>query len=376
MKVYLAILIVIVILSSGCTNNGDSLNEENENSLPESVNNKGQKTGDKNEDCEEPVFTHYFVDPEKVKVVQPLGVVHGSGSIIVGRSYVFIKDEYDGKIPVYAPADAVLIFGSYYTGGSTPGENTLPDYAITFDIGCGYSFSFCHLKEMIPEIAKRMPELSSSNAGVQVERYEVKAGDLIGYFIPNTGVSAFDFIVENNRITNQFANQERYEFKGSNLLHTICPYDLYRGEMKEAYYDLFGDAFGERTGVMDCGTVERDIEGTISGMWFLDKVPVRGVHDTVREGDYGSPLPIADDGGRIVIGRIDETNIWINHDNPTYKDPAEVKDEHCYQILPPSQGQGYIYFKIISDMEMRVFYSDIGTCPESFPAEGWKSYYR
>lgn len=329
------------------------------------------------EECDAPVFTHYFVDPGKVKLVQPIGVVHGSGKILVGRSYVVTKEEYDNeKVPVYAPADAVTYFGSYYTGGSEPGEGNLPDYAITFDLGCGYRLSFAHLKEMAPEIAEIMPELSSSSAGIRIERIELKAGELIGYYIPNTGVAAFDIIVESDGITNQFPNQERYEKYGSNLLKVMCPYDLYTGEMKDAYYDLFGGASGTLLHNRDCGTVERDVPGAVEGMWFLDKIPVRGVHDTDKQGLYGSPMPVVDDGERITIGIIDEPNIWVYHDNPTYADPAEITDSHCYQAMPPSHEEGYIYFEVVSDMEMKVFRSETGACPESFPEEGWKSYYR
>ncbi len=229
---------------------------------------------------------------------------------------------------------------------------------------------------MSPKIAGIMPELSSSSAGIQIERIELKAGELIGYYIPNTGVAAFDIIVESDKITNKFPNQERYEKYGSNLLQVMCPYDLYTGEMKDAYYDLFGGGGGTLLHNRDCGTVERDVLGAVEGMWFLDEVPVRGVHDTDKQGLYGSPMPIVDDGERITIGIIDEPNIWIYHDNPTYKDPAEITDSHCYQAMPPSPGEGYIYFEVISDMEMKVFRSETGSCPESFPNEGWKSYYR
>ncbi len=381
MKRILAVLVILILLSSGCVNQDDSSGDQSGDDAyraPNGTGDAGQYDTHDVEECSAPVFTHYFVDPEKVRVVQPLGVVHGSGKITVGRSYVSFKEEYDDeKIPVYAPAGLTTKFGSYYTGGSEPGENTLPDYAITFDLGCGYRLSFAHLKEMAPKIVEIMPELSESSAGVDIERIEIKAGEVIGYFISNAGVTGIDIIVESDSVTNHFANQERYEKYGSNLLHVICPYDLYTGDMREAYYDLFGGGFLTRTGIRDCGTVERDINGTISGMWFLDEVPLRSVHDTVKEGIYGSPMPIADDGERIVVGRIDEANIWIAHDNPTYKDPTEVTDEHCYQnMLTPETHDGYVYFKVISDMEMRAFISETGSCPESFPGEGWVSYYR
>ncbi len=375
--------IIALILISGCTNKEDSFNDESgyeNNHPPEGVNDTGNFIQGGTEACEDPVFTHYFVDPEKVHFVQPLGVVHGSGRILVGRSYIFIKDEYGNeKIPVYAPADIVTKYGSHYEG-SEPGEGSLPDYAVTFDLGCGYSLSFAHLKEMVPEIAEIMPELSTSSAGIQIEKVQLKAGELIGYFIPNAGVAAFDIIVESDKITNQFPNQERYEKYGSNLLKVMCPYDLYRGEMKDAYYDLFGGFSSTGDNLLhdkDCGTVTRDVLGAVEGMWFLDKVPVRGVHDAVKEGIYGSPMPIVDDGKRIVIGIVDDSNIWIYHDNPTYIDPAEITGTHCYQIMPTSNDEeGFAFFEVVSDMEMKFFYSKTGTCPESFPEEGWISYYR
>jgi len=206
----------------------------------------------------------------------------------------------------------------------------------------------------------------------------MEAGELIGYFIPNAGVASFDIIVESDDVTNQFPNQERYEKFGSNLLHVICPYDLYSEDMENEYLNLMGGAEGRIPGANDCGTVMRDTPGAIEGMWFLDEVPVRGVHDTDKQGLYGSPMPIVDDGYRLTIGIIDENNIWIYHDNPTYKDPAEVTYSHCYQIMPtPDDEEGYVYFQVVSDMEMKAFRSETGSCPESFPEDGgWKSYYR
>ena len=108
-------------------------------------------------------FTEYLVDLKYVKKVGQIGVVHGSGKNIVERSYISVKEEfYEQKIPLYAPADITLVWGSHY---KMPGssDNLLTDYALRFDAGCGVEITLGHLKEVVESIGKQLTDIKQDS---------------------------------------------------------------------------------------------------------------------------------------------------------------------------------------------------------------------
>jgi len=332
-------------------------------------------------DCEKPIFTEYFVDPSYVQKVSPIGTVHGSGQYTVRRSYVGFKYDLDiDKIPVYAPTEIVLTYGSHYIDpDGIVIEGYLSDYALNFDVGCGVTMSFSHLKEVVGSIAQQLPEAGQDSSGKQLNSIKFEAGDLVGYSILSEGSPGIDFIVEDQYVVNQFANQARQEAgPGSNLLHAVCPYDFYRGEKKDAYYNLIGGGGGTLFEVQECGPISRDFPGTISGQWYLDKEFSSSINKDYKDGDYGRSLPIVGDEERITIGSLgDEPTHLVYPNNPTYKAPKDVTDEHCYQLYPNfGDAEGWVYFKLIDNETMDVVYSSTGNCPSIFPEGMGKRYYR
>jgi len=324
-------------------------------------------------------FTDYLVDPKYVLKVGQIGVVHGSGKTIVERSYISVKSNFTGKkVPIYAPVDMTLTSGSHY-GNPATAEGSLPDYALWFDAGCGVEVNLAHLKEVVESIALQLPEIKTDSRSIQLEKLKFKAGDLIGYFIYNEGgVAGFDFIVRDQSFTNQFINQERYEGdRARNLIHGVCPYDFYTGEKKQDYYNLLGGAGGKLFNVKDCGNASRDLAGTISGMWFLDKEITGSIYENYyNEGDYGNLLSITGDEESVTIGYLGQSNILRVYSNePTYKLPTQVMGEHCYQFSSNSVNLGYAYFKVIDKMTMDIYYTPSGSCPLAMP-EGGKRYYK
>ena len=323
--------------------------------------------------CEKPVFTEYFVEPSYVRQMGQVGTVHGSGQFTVERSYISVKGAE--KIPIYAPMDLILTRGAYYQVPAPNDEflgEPLPDYVLYFDVGCGVEIAWGHLKEVVPEIARQFSTPKADSRTEELQPVEFKAGDLIGYFIPNAGVASFDFIAYDEDVTNQFANQERHTYGyGDTLLHAVCPYDFYTTEKKEAYYGLIG---------AECGPISRDYPGTISGLWFLDPEVNSWFYDYSQEGVYGSVLPIVGDVDRVIIGTIgNRRSTFIYPNEPTYRDPKEVTDAHCYQLHPeynPSEKDGYIFFQLVDNETLKVYYSETGECLEDFPATGWETYYR
>lgn len=331
--------------------------------------------------CKKPVFTKYFVDPIHVQKIGQIGTLHGSGQFTVGRSYISLKENAD-KVPIYAPADMVLTRGSYYKvpapGGQYLGE-PIPDYALYFDAGCGVEIHLGHLKQTVPEISEQFSTPKADSRTEELRPVKFKAGDLVGYFINNAGVAAFDFMIHDTSVTNQFANNERQEYgQSDNLLQIACPYDFYTGEMKEKYYSLIGGNITSEN--KECGPASRDYPGTISGLWFSDKEIKKSMFDYSQEGNYGSLLAVVGDIDRVLIGQIgNRRSTFIYPNEPTYKDPKGIVDKHCYQLHPeysPSENNGYIFFRLVDNETLNVFYSETGECPVAFPETGWAKYYR
>ncbi|PJC44583.1 hypothetical protein CO038_03255 [Candidatus Pacearchaeota archaeon CG_4_9_14_0_2_um_filter_39_13] len=362
------------------------LNDEGKNLIFGENGQDEENSGDKrlesngNENCPL-VFTEYLVDPKYLQKVGQIGVVHGSGKYIVERSYISIKQEFwEQKIPLYAPTDMVLRSGSRYNINN---DKYLDDYALDFDAGCGIQVSLGHVKEVVPVVAEKLPEAKGDSRTQSLGDIKFEAGELIGYYVQQRGegaVAGFDFITRDAGFENTFTNQERYQDRSSqNLLHGVCPYDFYTGEKKEAYYNLLGSAGGKLFEVKDCGSASRDVPGSISGMWFLEK-EIKGYpfeEEGYKDGDYGSTLPISADEEAVTIGNLGPSKTSrVYSDNPSYKLPEEVTEEHCYQFLQGLENQGYVYFKVVDEMSMDVYYSSSGACPAEFPSSGAKRYWK
>lgn len=142
--------------------------------------------------------------------------------------------------------------------------------------------------------------------------------------------------------------------------------------MRQEYVKLLGfDAPGLTT---NCGSASRDVQGTLSGIWHLSK---KGVGKE-ELGEFTSPLFIySNSAGGTSLGYVNKKRYKISKDNPTNKDPAQIRDEHCYNLLSAwdNSNEGYAYFKIVSDREMQLTAGSSGKCPSSFPGE-FETYYR
>ncbi len=333
-----------------------------------------------NENCDVQ-FTEYLIDPSYVQKVGQVGVVHCFGKSIVERSYISVKPEfYEQKILLYAPTDMILESGAHYNNPSA-GQNTLPDYVLKFDAGCGVEVLLGHMKGVVPEIAAKLTPLKQDSREDEIRPgIEFKAGEQVGYYFQENkegAVAGFDFIIRDSSVTNQNNKQKRYsDDRARNLIHGVCPYDYYTQDKKLDYYNLLGGAGGKLFEVRDCGTASRDKVGTISGMWFLDKEILGEIYDNYRDGEYGSPISLVGDEEAITFGNIGQSpTLKVYSTDPTYKLPIQVIGEHCYQFSQNSRGTGYAYFNIINNKTMDVYYSSSGNCPSTMPQNS-KRYYK
>jgi hypothetical protein len=328
------------------------------------------------------VFNHYVMDTAHIKVVAQIGSIGGGNTELIGRSYVFAKDGLQGqRLPIRAPADLEIVAAKRYLPPGAPTTGYIPDWSLHLDVGCGITIDMYHIKDVsdsLKAVADTTVFNSSAWEGLS-RKVPVKAGEIIGWYIPGLTSTAWDFIVSNDSVTNQFVNQARYVARNSNILHTVCPYDFFEPSKRAAYYTKLGSVTGVPVPGADCGTVERDVIGTPSGQWFLDSTFVVGPGPLKKEGFYGDPFPnvIAPDS-TVMFGHIGTSNdVRIARTNPTWKRPQDITTEWCYQIQPtPSTSDGWVWLKMVTSTKMEVAYGETGTCPTTFPTSGTKMYFR
>ncbi|HEX2612972.1 MAG TPA: hypothetical protein VHO02_05220 [Fibrobacteria bacterium] len=324
-------------------------------------------------------FTHALIDPAFLKVVTPIGQVGGGNTEIIGRSYVFPRDEQAGnRLTLTAPADMEIFAAGHYIppGAPTVAEGYAPDWVLLVDLGCGLHIELYHVKDVSDSIKSAMFDTSiTDKSGYLQLRHKVKvaAGEPFGAYIKGLNSGAFDFILRGDSVTNHFANQARYESAPSNLLHVLCPYDLFQGGVKDSYYALLGTVSGIPIPGATCGTVERDMAGTPAGQWFLDSTIGTGLFPNTKDGDYGTPLPIVlGPDSTVYIGHMGPTgNIRVDRDNATWKDPGSVTGGWCYGF-----SDGWLWLKMERVDKMLAAYGGSGSCPAQFPNSGFKAYYR
>jgi len=327
------------------------------------------------------VFTEYIMDPSLIKVVAQIGSIGGGNTEIIGRSYIFPKDGQTGmRLPLRAPVDMELVGSKHYKPSDAPATGYVPDWSLYFDAGCGVNIELYHIKD-VSDTIKSVSDTTvySSSAWVNVTRKKIPAGTIFGWYIPGLNSVAFDFITKNDSVTNHFANQARYVARGSNILHTVCPYDLFEPAKKSTYYNLLGTVTGTPIAGIGCGTVERDVIGTPAGQWFFDSAFVAGPGVLGKDGDYGDPLPlIVMPDSTLDIGHLGPAgDVRIQRGNPTWKRLQDITTEWCYQLYPtPTTPDGWLWLKMRRADKMDVGFSSTGTCPSNFPASGFKSYYR
>lgn len=328
------------------------------------------------------VFTEYVMDPSLIKVVAQIGSIGGGNTEIIGRSYVFAKDGQQGqRLPIRAPVDLEVAAAKHYKPSDAPATGYTPDWSLYLVADCGVSMEMYHVKDVSDSIkAVADTTIYASSAWTQLSRrVSVKAGEIIGWYIPGLNSVAWDFIMRNDSVTNHFANQERYVARNSNILHVVCPYDLFEPAKKSAYYALIGSVSGTPVPGAGCGTVERDVIGTPAGQWFFDSAFVVGPGVLAKDGYYGDPFPnIIGPDSTVMFGHIGPSNDFrISRDNPTWKRPQDITTGWCYQGYPtPSSPDGWLWLQMVAPTKMNAAFSPTGSCPGTFPDSGYKSYYR
>jgi len=313
-----------------------------------------------------PVFTHHYTDLDQIEFINPTIVT--SGNWLKNRQYhkvVTDADNHAPEVPVYAPVDAVATGVTYYLGQMRAWDGSvieLGQYDLRFRVSCEVTFGFDHVSRLAPPFASLAPaEPSRGTQDAEVPlSVAVEAGQLLGWTSGTEPAHTWDFIVANTTISNEFANQERYERSGDlgGLLHASCPYDYFAPAMAEAYRAKLGNWQG-RAADVDCA-LSPDEPGALAGGWFLS--PFDG-SDRYALTDWGLVATLAGDGYLDLNGP--GVAIRVSDADPSFLDPASMSGEHCYVHY---QDGRWGYVQITSNGDLAAAFG-AGSCPASLPEE-------
>ncbi|MBI5037899.1 MAG: hypothetical protein HZC01_04320 [Candidatus Kerfeldbacteria bacterium] len=350
----------------------------NTNNSPSAVTNRLANTN--TESAGGPVvFTYDIFDVNQVSHITPLGELNGgyNESQAFGGVMINLKRDSQGNVAmldIIAPADMRLMQYAHY---DIEGQ---PEWALYFSLAPGVELVMHHVRQVSGSIIKAtnaVPQDNSRTVDMPIP-LAISAGELIGR---TTGTSLghnWNIYVYDESTENTFVRPERYRnnYLGDRMRTASCVFDYYPDTIRQPYQALYGySAAGQST---TCGTVSRDVTGTVAGLWYFSANPADGIAEA-RDGDYATPFAAytASDG-MVILHEIDGHRFDIFPNNPTYRKPSDITDAHCYQLVNSAQNSsaGYAYFRVVDSMTMQLAYKSSGSCPASFPATGAVTYYR
>lgn len=285
-----------------------------------------------------PIFTANFVDPSVVQYIIPPGTA--SGDEIKPHSYAITG--HAANYAVYAPVNSVLEAVVHYTETGIPSE-----YLLTFRVSCEVTYRFDHLINAVPSIVAVASATPQTGSGATGKTFSIpfKAGDLVAYSNSGTLTGGFDFGVYNTNTSNAFINLQRYvSMNRTNNVNSTCPYDYYSSANRAPFYAKFASSSGTSYPNMGCRSAMRDVQGAMSGAWFLD---------SGTSSSYPSTIAIGIEPDAIVrVAGLGGTTL-----SASGTDPATVTTEVCY-----SNSSNYAYLKILPTNQLGVAYGS-GSCP-------------
>lgn len=335
------------------------------------------------------ILTAPLMEPKYISALIPLGNINPPGHTSP-VDHIYFDTNYDGKIPLYAPADAWITQATKILYADKKDKKYISaGYQFKYVLCQGLEIDLTEYSEIVPEIKTALeaqkPECKygitkDGHDKLEAQCYyrlnlKVKSGQLLGYVQKKDGKLPFEIWAANyNKPARADVNWEYYE--DDRYAHSMCLFDLYTGDLKKQFYEKFGSAgykpgetFTPRTIEPLCGQVNQDIVGTIQGMWF-GWMPKRT--DNVDDSEKGLAFlhnnidprqaEISIGGNFMDIGVV---MFAPQHSGLIDREPSEVKADnriYCYNKQNNGENsEGKILVQLINDHRLKVEYQ-VGAC--------------
>jgi len=176
----------------------------------------------------DPVLTADITDFSNVQKITAPGSPSSEGP--KGHSFIWTENE---RVPVYAPVDAVLENGAYYTAGDGATQ-----YILNFRIKniCDFVFRFDHIDETVDSVRNVFPLTPRPTEDTRGEppttEISFSAGELIGYTRGTRQAGNWDFGLYN--LAKKGALADSYGMHS----YSVCWVDFYSSEKQTQYRSL------------------------------------------------------------------------------------------------------------------------------------------
>jgi hypothetical protein len=337
------------------------------------------------------ILTAPLMEPKYISQLTPLGNINPPGHT-APVDHIYFATDFRGKIPLLAPADAVISNVVEILQENGSGKYIPEGFVLTYVVCNGLVLDFASYTDVIQPIRDLLSKQKPScNYGIvkpghlggpqgqcayQIT-YKVKSGDEIGWVQAVKRGSSYDLPFEiwaanYNQPARSDVNWSYYD--DNRYAHSMCLFDLYAGDLKKAFYAKFGGmvvtgkdksktfAFVSRTIEPICGQVNQDIVGMIQGMWFA------GINN-------GNSLEFQGKGVAFLHNNIDPTQGEISiggeitgqagvitfkpiHSGKVDREPSEVRSDgsnYCYNSNQsgPNLG-GKILVQLTNSHQLKV----------------------
>ena len=235
-----------------------------------------QRLGFAKSSCEtgEIKFDYAPVNLDKTTLLLPLGLMSGGHVTPVDHHYFqnFANEKVD--IEIYSPGIGI-INSIQHMPGAKEGE----DYRIVIDHTCSISSIFIH----VALLSEKLKPYAPSNNGYVGVKIPVEAGEIIGYYANNVDYS----IADTEIVLLGLLIPEHYEPETWKV-HTANIYDYFNEPVRSKLIEK-----SLRTADPISGKIDYDIDGKLSGNWFLKGS--NGYFGTEKYGYWQGHLAIAYD---------------------------------------------------------------------------------
>jgi len=236
-----SIIVVFVLLLSGCTTNQNKNGDTNSNE----TNNDDLILGSI-------VFDYPPFDLDNVNFILPLGFMGGGHVTPVDHQYFIAYD--DTWVEVYSPADGIV--DSIQHMDIAADDNPIPvdDYRVTIKHTTTISSYYIHIDKLSEKLKGFDPGLGNHVNNLNIK---VNAGEIIGNYS-----GSVDYNVVDEDVELDFINPSSYEREPWKI-HCPDPFDYFKLEIKNKMINKC-----LRTDEPLGGKICYDIDGKLVGTWF------------------------------------------------------------------------------------------------------------
>lgn len=198
-----------------------------------------------------PVFTHDVTNLTLITRIIPPAGVQERGEL---KTHSYLHNTNRASVPVYAPADGVIAWGTHVAQQNERGEFDIAlgdEYALFIELDCNHYLFFDHITEPNDTIKSSLPADPSHNSISQFldPPISIVAGELLGETQGTYPGGIWDFGVYDRRRMNVFPPSVREVSKRDE--QGVCPYDFYKGDQRENYRLLYDKNYANYERVLE-----------------------------------------------------------------------------------------------------------------------------